>query len=160
MIPADPGTYILTLRCDGTGTIRVGRLGSISLRPGYYLYIGSAFGPGGLRARIGHHGRKSVRPHWHIDYLRRHTTLESVAYGCGARCEHEWAARIGAAPGAAMVLRGFGSSDCSCETHLFRFDEAPSLAGFGEGLGASLAAYANNSFTTVPWTSVRRKSRP
>src|ERR1017187_2023294 len=46
-----PGTYVLVLRCSSNRTIRVGCLGSIRLRPGYYLYVGSGFGPGGLRAR-------------------------------------------------------------------------------------------------------------
>jgi Uri superfamily endonuclease len=69
----------------------MGSLGRLQLRPGYYVYVGSAFGPGGLRARIEHHARPAVRPHWHIDYLRRYTRLEAVWY-CGQRCEYECAA--------------------------------------------------------------------
>jgi Uri superfamily endonuclease len=125
IIPADPGTYVLVLRCATSRAVRIGRLGSIRLPPGWYVYVGSAFGPGGLRARIGHHRKRAAHPHWHIDYLRRYTRLESVWYCCGVRREHEWAARIGAMPGAAIVLRGFGSSDCRCATHLYWFAESP-----------------------------------
>jgi len=38
------------------------------------------------------------------------------------------AARIAAMPGAAMVLWGFGSSDCRCDAHLYWFEDAPSAA--------------------------------
>jgi Uri superfamily endonuclease len=117
MLPAVPSTYILALRSSSSHTVHIGCLGTLRVRPGYYLYIGSAFGPGGLRARIQHHARRAARPHWHIDYLRRYARLESVWYCCAARCEHEWAATIAGMPGAAIVLRGFGSSDCRCETN-------------------------------------------
>jgi Uri superfamily endonuclease len=120
-VPAEPGTYALMLRCDLACTVRVGRMGGVPLRPGYYIYVGSAFGPGGLRARIAHHARRAARPHWHVDYIRRHTRLEAVWYRRGARCEHEWAKAIGAAAGVAVVRPGLGSSDCGCRTHLFRF---------------------------------------
>ena len=127
-IPAAPGTYVLMLRCSRTRTIRISRLGNLRLRPGWYVYVGSAFGPRGLRGRINHHRQRTERPHWHVDHLRRYTRLESVWYCCGSRCEHEWAATIGAMPGAAVVLRGFGSSDCGCRTHLWWFEALPSRA--------------------------------
>jgi len=122
MRPAVPGTYVLVLRSSSTRTIRIGRLGKLQLQLGWYVYVGSAFGPGGLRARVDHHRGRARRPYWHVDYLRRYTRLESVWYCCGVRCEHEWAAAIGAMPGATMVQQGFGSSDCRCETHLYWFE--------------------------------------
>jgi Uri superfamily endonuclease len=128
MIPAAPGTYVLVLQCSTRRTICIGRLGKLQLLPGYYLYVGSAFGPGGLRARVGHHTRRVVSPRWHIDYLRRYARLEAVWYASGARCEHEWAAAVGTLPGAGMVMRGFGSSDCGCETHLYWLAQAPAAA--------------------------------
>jgi len=42
----------------------------LDLLPGYYIYIGSAFGPGGVRARMLRHLRADKPKHWHIDYLR------------------------------------------------------------------------------------------
>jgi hypothetical protein len=35
---------------------------------------------------------------------------------------------IGAMPGAAVPMRGFGSSDCDCPAHLFWFEDRPSAA--------------------------------
>ncbi len=49
-----------------------GRLGgrSVELEPGVYAYVGSAFGPGGLAARLRRHlcGERR-RLWWHIDWL-------------------------------------------------------------------------------------------
>lgn len=82
MIPARPGTYVLVLRCSTTRIVRIGRIGAVRLSPGLYLYVGSAFGPGGLRARIGHHAGRAKQPHWHVDYIRQYTRLKSVLYCC------------------------------------------------------------------------------
>ena len=45
------GTYAVIYRCDADLEIVVGKLGHVALTKGYYVYVGSAFGPGGLRAR-------------------------------------------------------------------------------------------------------------
>jgi Uri superfamily endonuclease len=135
MPPAEPGTYVLLLRCSSTRAVRVGGLGTLRLRPGWCVYVGSAYGPVGLRARIGHHRHRAQQPHWHTDYLRRYTRLECVWYACGVRQEHVWAAKIAAMPGAAMVLPGFGSSDCRCATHLYWFVALPSVTALGRMLG-------------------------
>src|SRR5260370_344082 len=107
---ADLGPYLLGLRCAPSRAVRIGRLGSIGLRLGYYLYVGTAFGPGGLRARIDHHRKRGQRPHWHVDYLRRYTRLESVRYAFGERREHEWATKLAPMSGAAILVRGVGTS--------------------------------------------------
>jgi len=125
-LPAGTGTYVLVLRSAGSRVIRIGCLGRLHLHPGYYGYVGSAFGPGGLRARVEHHTHHAVQPRWHIDYLRRHTRLEEVWY-CRLRCEHECASALAAQPGVAVAMPGFGSSDCRCRAHLFWFGERPLL---------------------------------
>ena|ERR1017187_5348707 len=68
--------------------------------------------------------RKRERPHWHIDYLRPHTTLDEVWF-CHDRKsrEHEWASCFAGMMGASVPLAGFGSSDCDCESHLFFFNK-------------------------------------
>jgi len=98
------------------------------LQPGFYVYVGSALGPGGVRARVAHHQGRSVRPHWHIDHLRRHTQLDQV-WCCydTARHEHAWAYAMNATPGASIPLVGFGSSDCHCASHLYFFKSRPHL---------------------------------
>jgi len=125
VIPTGPGTYALLLSCSASRCVRIGSLGSRCFQRGWYVYVGSAFGPGGLRARISHHQRLARRPHWHIDYLRRHSRLVGAYYVAGVRCEHEWAEALRNAPGAEIPVGRFGSSDCNCEAHLFRFAESP-----------------------------------
>ncbi len=130
-LPPHPGTYALILRCPRRRRVRVGRLGVLPFDPGYYLYAGSAFGPGGLSARLRHHVRPTNKPHWHIDYLRTVTDLHHVWYTCDpVRREHDWATVISALPGATITARRFGASDCRCESHLFFSENLPSYRSF------------------------------
>jgi Uri superfamily endonuclease len=126
-ITAQPGTYALILRALAAQDIQVGRLGRLAVLPGVYVYVGSAFGPGGLMARVGRHQRKPPALHWHIDYLRRVTELVEVwfTYDPIPR-EHEWADIFRNLPGAMIPLKGFGASDCRCKAHLFYFETEPS----------------------------------
>jgi Uri superfamily endonuclease len=87
---------------------------------GFYLYVGSAFGAGGVRARVNHHLQASTRPHWHIDYLKPHVSVREVWLSYDRkRREHLWARFLSSMPGISVPMPGFGSSDCGCEAHLF-----------------------------------------
>jgi Uri superfamily endonuclease len=68
-LPEAKGTYVLIAFVAQMKRLEIGRLGAYDIVPGYYAYVGSAFGAGGLRARIGHHLESTATPHWHIDYL-------------------------------------------------------------------------------------------
>ncbi len=124
---AQPGTYALIMTCDSDQQVEVGKLGRFNIKPGSYVYVGSAFGPGGLKARIAHHIRMSHRPHWHMDYLRPILKLKEVCYSYHPeRHEHRWAGAFNGFKGASVPIIGFGASDCSCPSHLFRFSRKPS----------------------------------
>lgn len=125
-IPSAGGCYLLVLACGTERTVPIGRLGALRLRPGYYVYAGSAFGPGGLAARLGRHLGTPARLHWHIDYLRSHTVPVEFWTGEGLRREHRWAALLSTLVGAAIPLAGFGASDCGCRSHLVFFEQRPS----------------------------------
>ena len=86
------GTYCLVLNLQKSQEILVGKLGNFYFEKGYYVYVGSAFGPGGIKARVKRH-LKRVKPfHWHIDYFRRKAKVESVMAKEGnIRLEHAWA---------------------------------------------------------------------
>lgn len=130
-LPASSGSYALLLSCRQQRPLPIGRLGTLQLQPGIYVYVGSAFGPGGLRARLGHHLRIAERFHWHLDYLRRATEPLAIWYSTApSRQEHLWAELLMRSRGSRQPLAGFGSSDCSCPTHLFFFAGTPSFAGF------------------------------
>lgn len=126
-----PGTYALLLRADAPGTIQVGRLGKMDIRPGFYVYSGSALGPGGLRARVSRHERIEKPCRWHIDYLRAVTDVQEVWFTCDERRrECQWADVLGDLPHSLAPLCGFGASDCSCRTHLHFFVAQPSVSVF------------------------------
>ncbi len=129
------GTYILVLRAERRTTITVGRLGRLAVKRGYYLYVGSALGPGGLGARIAHHAGSAARPHWHIDYLRRAARPVEVWFTLsGKKMEHEWARALFACPSLEAALKGFGASDSGSVTHLFFSKDKPSLDAIPENL--------------------------
>ena len=136
---AQPGTYVLVLSSGSNDLIQIGKLGALQLQSGFYVYIGSALGPGGVRARLAHHLKISLQSHWHIDYLRAHTRVEEIWY-CrdGRRLEHIWAERIESAEGSSVPLVGFGATDCRCESHLFFFRQRPSLERFRQLLGKGI----------------------
>lgn len=139
---SSPGTYalILALRCPFE--LQVGRLGRIRFDSPYYIYCGSAFGPGGLHSRIRHHLQPALRVHWHIDYLRQAGKVVRVWY-CrdSARLECTWADAALMLPGASQVPR-FGSSDCRCRSHLVAIARAPRLSAFGRRLEAVRPGHA------------------
>jgi Uri superfamily endonuclease len=102
-------------------------LGDLQVRPGCYVYVGSAFGPGGLAARIKHHVNRSSRPHWHIDYVCPLLKVVEIWYTTDRiRREHQWAELHAHSRIAHTPLPGFGSSDCRCPSHLFFYKSKPS----------------------------------
>ena len=130
-IAPGPGTYLLVLAASQGRSVQVGRLGIIDLQAGYYLYIGSAFGSGGIRSRVKHHARIAARPHWHLDYIRPCLSLESIWYShdpIGHECE--WAAVLAGKSTITEPLPGFGASDCDCATHLFYQSRQPRFGDF------------------------------
>ena len=132
------GVYCLVLRTPGR-EVAVGRLGPVIFRAGYYIYVGSALGPGGLEARVGRHFRRATthegRPHWHIDHLLISPDVALVGVVLGATAE-EMECRLAAAIGGEAVA-GFGCTDCSCSSHLFFRTEEPfaGIAGVFRGMG-------------------------
>jgi Uri superfamily endonuclease len=123
------GTYVLLLRLDNPGLIRVGRLGEYVFPAGWYVYVGSAHGPGGLATRLARHRRRAAdgkRLRWHVDYLLERAYLVEVwSVVSGQRLECEWARVFVDAPGAEIPVPRFGSSDCRCPAHLIYFATHP-----------------------------------
>ena len=112
----DRGSYLLVLRLRRTTVLDVGRLGKVRFERGFYIYVGSA--GRNLGKRIERHRRLRKKLFWHIDYLRGATGWRAalpVRTGDDLECDlaralegiSDWR------------IPGFGSSDCSCETHLF-----------------------------------------
>lgn len=116
-LPVEAGAYGLTFRLDGPMILPIATLRNPVLAAGDYVYAGSAFGPGGIRARVTHHLRADKTPHWHIDHLSARAWCIDVRTYPGER-ECALVADM-LAEGAEFPVPGFGSSDCrDCAAHL------------------------------------------
>jgi len=125
------GTYVFILRLTRGKTIRVGRPGMMLFAAGYYAYVGSALGPGGLQARLRHHMAVAERPLWHLDYLRRETVpCEAWIVVQENGREHLWADALYRSGDMGDWVPGFGCSDCKCPTHLFYYKNRPGFHRF------------------------------
>ena len=126
------GTYALLLHLKTPQTVVVGARGAQDFPAGWYLYLGSARGPGGLTTRLARHRRREgKRQHWHIDYVRAVTTLIEVwTSTCHTHQECGWAAAAAALPDACIIAPRFGASDCRCLSHLFHFSYRPRPSEF------------------------------
>ena len=134
-LPEDKGTYILIASVAQTKRLEIGRLGTFDIVPGYYAYVGSAFGLGGIRARVGHHLESAAAPHWHIDYLLGVAAPVEVWFAISDRkLEQDWAELLAKAPFFRSPIPRFGSSDYrrSRTCHLFYAKRRPSFRWFEE----------------------------
>lgn len=115
----EKGLYLLLL--GARGPVLVGRLGTLAF-DGWYVYVGSAQGPGGLK-RVDRHlaygGRREAPVRWHIDALLGRGALRWAVMAVTSEPQE---CMLAEALGRALspAFKGFGSSDCSCSTHLFR----------------------------------------
>lgn len=126
------GSYILLIELNSDSEIEVGGEEK-HLDKGFYTYFGSAFGPGGLK-RIDRHkevskGKRDVR-HWHIDYLsglEDSNIIEAIKFPeKDLECE--------LAQEAGQKVENFGSTDCSCRSHLGYFPDRDTADKFIESL--------------------------
>jgi Uri superfamily endonuclease len=116
--PSGPGAYVVALSLASPLTVRLGRAAPVSLRAGRYLYCGSAYGPGGIGARLARHFRTHKTIRWHVDQLTsRGDVLGAWAFPGGDECG--LVRRLGGLP---VPIDGFGASDCThCRSHLLRW---------------------------------------
>jgi sugar fermentation stimulation protein A len=117
------GSYLLVLENADDVDIHVGRLGTIHLSKGWYVYVGSALNS--LDSRLKRHRQKRKKHFWHIDYvastvmkvkkvypIRRTDRIESdLAQTLEHICE--------------TSIPGFGASDARESSHLFYFSTYP-----------------------------------
>ena len=143
-IPNAPGVYILVFYLSQTTTITFNRKSSQHSFPsGWYVYVGSARGPGGLSRRVARHQRRNAdgkRMHWNVDYFRELAPIVEVwySYTRSEQMEHEWAQSSARMYGARVPVAGFGANDCGqgCDAHFFYFSQRPFVAGFRAVLGS------------------------
>jgi len=131
ILPGKPGTYALILKAPSPVALKVGALGHQRVERGWHVYVGSAFGPGGLAARVGRHLIRDKSLRWHLDYLRQALPVSRVWLTTRPEKQLECAwAGVLMEMGGRIRIPGFGASDCKCRGHLFHFSQQPSLTTF------------------------------
>ncbi|MCE4601052.1 MAG: GIY-YIG nuclease family protein [Desulfurococcales archaeon] len=119
-IPPCRGVYVYLFQVEEGLEAAVGGLGPQRFPPGVYAYVGSARGPGGVRARVCRHMAREKRLRWHIDYVSARAEPVGVFYSCDSDCS-EGSLALECSRLLTPWIRGFGSSDDSvAETHLYR----------------------------------------
>jgi Uri superfamily endonuclease len=107
-LPDLPGTYVVSFTLPGAVYVSIGQLGRFDFPAGDYVYLGSARGPGGLRARLRHHLRSDKAIHWHIDYLHPYLDIKAIGYLSGYdNLECAWSQSLVVLPAARTPAPGF-----------------------------------------------------
>lgn len=115
------GTYCLIINKKKNSKIKIGAIGQIDFKKGYYIYIGSAMNA--LIPRIKRHLFNDKKLHWHVDYLLKdkNTTIEEVFFNISERkIECKLAHSISKK---GLDIDKFGCSDCDCNSHLIYFED-------------------------------------
>jgi Uri superfamily endonuclease len=122
------GVYVLIIQVDEDTGVNVGALGRLTFKKGLYAYVGSA--QNNLEQRVKRHLRKEKSKFWHVDYLLANDAAKvvKVFYKQADKTEECTIAK-------AISKRGepvdrFGSSGCSCSSHLFRIEDYGFLQKF------------------------------
>ena len=115
------GSYILIIKLKDAIQVNIRRR-IIELKPGYYAYVGSAGGFGGLKARLSRHCVKEKKIFWHIDKL---TTNSKATVLFAYYCVGAWGRSVEAILAKCLErelspIPRFGSTDDKeAKTHLF-----------------------------------------
>lgn len=119
------GIYVLIIQISKSIRVYVGTLGSVYFKASLYAYVGSA--QSNLEKRIERHLKKTKHKFWHVDYLLDSVGVKvlKVFYREAGKAEECLIAKNLGAKGTPMI--GFGSSDCKCESHLFKIEDSSFL---------------------------------
>ena len=127
-LPAGKGAYLLLLNLLSLATISTKHSNKVDFSPSWYIYAGSAYGPGGVRARLLRHCNRKKKIHWHIDQLSVVADTYAMTFFDDNECR--LLRVLEKSKDFKFPLKGFGSTDCrSCASHLLRW--APMVAGAG-----------------------------
>ena len=123
------GSYILVIFLDKDINLKIGKLGTVFFKKGFYYYVGSAMGSYGsntLLNRVKHHLRNShiKKIHWHIDYfLASSYTYIVKIYIIPIKEKIECIIAQDLIKRSNLYVENFGCSDCQCTSHLIYFEK-------------------------------------
>ncbi len=117
------GVYALIIKNHKDQNLQIGKLGTLLFPQGLYVYIGSALGRSAtsLEYRLRRHLAKTKKVFWHIDFFLQAKFVEilTIVYAITSeRRECQLAGAISQIENAQFLIARFGSSDCTCMTHL------------------------------------------
>ena len=113
--------YTIYLRLDRDETIKTGKLGEYFFQKGTYIYVGSA--KRNIVKRIQRHKEIEKKLHWHFDYLRPFGIITKIITYDERLGECALAEKIRKIAHGTLPIKGFGSSDCKCYSHLIYLKE-------------------------------------
>ena len=121
-LPDEKGAYLLMLQLDAAVELNLHKTDMTRLEAGWYIYSGSAKGPGGLRSRLRRHFRKTKKSHWHVDQLTMQCTdIAALSVVDGDECQ--FISILLKHPTFSIPRKRFGSTDCrKCASHLLQFN--------------------------------------
>ncbi|MEM1585880.1 MAG: GIY-YIG nuclease family protein [Candidatus Bathyarchaeia archaeon] len=137
------GIYLLIISISGMRRIEVGSLGTLTFEGGLYAYVGSA--QNNLEKRIERHFNKYKQAFWHIDYLLNNENAEIINVLFKDAPKSEECQLALALNSLCKPVRGFGSSDCKCPSHLFKVDNYEDIEMFLKRFGLNLFKRAANA---------------
>ena len=123
------GSYILLIFVKKNFEEKIGKLGKVKFKKGFYAYVGSAFGRTvNLENRIARHLRKNKKKFWHIDYLlsSQNVKIKKVYVFPSRKIECYLAKNL--LKFSEGFIKNFGSSDCKCISHLLYFKSFRNLS--------------------------------
>lgn len=113
------GVYLLIVRVPKETAVETRRK-MFGLNHGYYVYVGSARGGGGVFSRVKRYFDKPIKKFWHVDYLlvKPGVSIEAVCFKC---TEGDYESRYaGEFRKICYGVRGFGCSDKPMDySHLY-----------------------------------------
>jgi len=121
-LPDEKGAYLLMLQLDAAVELNLHKTAMTRLEAGWYIYSGSAKGPGGLRSRLRRHFRKTKKSHWHVDHLTTQCAdMAALSVVDGDECQ--FVSMLLKQPIFTIPSKRFGSTDCrKCDSHLLQFN--------------------------------------
>jgi Uri superfamily endonuclease len=118
-LSAARGAYALVLHVPTSVRFTRVRMPAADMS-GWFVYAGSAYGGGGMGARLGRHFRRDKAVRWHIDELTN-AADDIVAFAIPEGRECDIVDTLLSTGKFETAFPGFGSSDCRrCTAHLLR----------------------------------------
>jgi len=118
----DSGCYQLIILLAESKSAKIGALGELNFKKGYYIYTGRA--KRNLIKRVERHQAKEKKLRWHIDYLLQYSRIMQIIYYAKRLDECIINKNMAKLTNGDFIAR-FGSSDCKCESHLIWTKKAP-----------------------------------